>query len=272
VSPLSQSLSYRRSKQNQSASLSVLIITFNEEANIERCLKSIDWANETIVIDSQSTDRTVEICSKFTDKIISHPFANYSDQKNVALAQATEEWILSIDADEELTAELSNEIQSLLKSDPQLDGYKIPRKSIIFGRTFRFSGTQKDRPVRLFRRGAAKFEQPIHEYVALQGPTGELNGQMLHYTYENITSYLSRFDRYTSMEARFLAASRSRVSVIDWLFRPPAMFLKLYVIMQGFRDGFEGFLFCFFSGWYVFVKYVKCMELLNERQIRVDTN
>jgi len=256
----------------QSSTLSAFIIVFNEEKNIERCLTSIRWVDEIVVVDAHSTDRTVEICSKFTDKIISRNFSNYSDQKNFALSKTGGEWLLSLDADEELTEELTHEIKVLLQSNRRCTGYRIHRISYIFGREFRFSGTQNDKPVRLFKRGACEFTQPIHEFAVLQGSAGDLRGEIRHYTYATIASYLSRLDRYTSMEAQFLATKRLRVSVIDWLLRPPAMFFKLYVILQGFRDGFEGFLYCFFSGWYVFVKYVKCRELLRGIRSRADTH
>ncbi len=250
------------------STLSVFLIVFNEEKNIERCLNSIKWVDEIVIVDSHSTDRTVEICRKYTDKIFSRTFSNYSTQKNFALSHITGGWALSLDADEELTEALSCEIKTILQSNPEYDGYRIHRTSYIFGREFHFSGTQNDKPIRLFKKGNGEFIQPIHEFVSLRGPVGKLKGEINHYTYKDIASYLSRLDRYTTMEAEFLAQKRSRVSVIDLLIRPFAMFLKLYVIRQGFRDGFQGFLFCFFSGWYAFVKYVKYLELLRHSQAR----
>lgn len=245
----------------QSSTLSVFLIVFNEENNIERCLNSIKWVDEIVIVDSMSTDHTVQICRKYTDKIFSRVFSNYSDQKNFALSQVTKEWALSIDADEELRPELSSEIKDLLQSNPKHEGYRIHRTSYIFGREFHFSGTQHDKPIRLFRKESGQFTQPIHEFVSIHGSIGDLKGQMNHDTYKDISSYLSRLDRYTTMEAKFLATKRLRINIIDWLIRPFALFLKLYIIKQGFRDGLEGFFFCFFSGWYVFVKYIKCLEI-----------
>lgn len=249
----------------QSTTLSAFLIVFNEEKNIERCLNSIQWVNEIVIVDSNSTDRTLEICRKYTNKIFSRAFSNYSDQKNFALSQITGEWALSVDADEELTEALVDEIKDLLRSHPQHDGYRVHRTSYIFGREFHFSGTQHDKPIRLFKKGSGEFIQPIHEFFSLQGSQCELKGQINHYTYESINSYLLRLDRYTSLEAEFLATKRQKINITDWTIRPFAMFVKLYIIQQGFRDGFEGFLFCFFSGWYVFVKHVKCLELLRRR-------
>lgn len=250
----------------QSSSLSAFLIVFNEEKNIERCLNSIKWANEIVIVDSNSTDRTVEVCQRYTDKIFSREFLNYSDQKNFALSQITGDWALSIDADEELTEALVNEIKDLLQSNPQHDGYRIHRTSYIFGRQFHFSGTQHDKPIRLFKKGRGEFTQPIHEIVSIRGSVGELKNEINHFTYDNISSYFLRLHRYTTMEAEFLATKCQKVNITDWTIRPFAMFLKLYIINQGFRDGFEGFLFCFFSGWYVFVKHVKCLELLRRKQ------
>lgn len=249
----------------QSSTLSAFLIVFNEEKSIERCLNSIKWVNEIVIVDSNSTDRTTQICRKYTNKIFSRAFSNYSDQKNFALSQVSEEWALSIDADEELTEALVNEIKDLLQSNPQHDGYRVHRTSYIFGREFHFSGTQHDKPIRLFVKGRGEFTQPIHEIVSIRGSVGELKNEINHFTYDNISSYFLRLDRYTTMEAEFMAAKRLRVNVTDWLIRPFAMFLKLYIINQGFRDGFEGFLFCFFSGFYVFVKHVKYLELLRRR-------
>ncbi len=250
----------------QAPSLSAFLIVFNEQENIERCLNSIKWADEIVIVDSYSTDRTVEICRKYTDKIFSRVFSNYSDQKNYALSQITGEWALSLDADEELTETLVHEIRMLLQSGPKHDGYRIHRISHIFRREFHFSGTQDDKPIRLFKKGSGEFSQPIHEFISICGSVGELKGQMNHYTYKDINSYLLRLDRYTTMESEFLATKHSHINALDWLLRPLAMFMKLYAIKQGFRDGFEGFLFCFFSGWYVFIKFVKYREALRRGQ------
>ncbi len=251
-----------------STTVSIVLIVYNEEKNIERCLNSVKWADEIIVVDSNSTDRTIQICRKYTDKIFSRTFSNYSDQKNFAVSQTTGEWVLSIDADEELTNALTYEIKTVLQSNPRCDGYRIHRSSSIFGRTFRFSGTQHDKPIRLFRKGKGEFSQPIHEFVSIRGPVCTLKADMNHHTYENISSYLSRLDQYTTREAEFLLAKGVRVSTFDWFARPVGMFLKRYIIHLGFRDGFEGFIFSFFSAVYVLVKYSKHRELLRGRKFR----
>lgn len=251
---------------NKPSILSAFIIVYNEQKNIERCFNSIKWVDEIIVVDSQSTDRTVEICRKYTNKIFHRPFSNYSDQKNYALSQVTGTWALSIDADEELTEPLAEEIRDLLQSNPKCDAYRIRRFSYIFGREFRFSGTQDDKPVRLFRKETAQFVQPIHEVVFIRGSVGELNGRMNHYTYPDMSGYFLRLDQYTKMESEFMLAKGLRVNLIDFILRPPAQFFKLYFVKQGFRDGFQGFLFCFFSSWYVFVKYVKYLKLQRHPQ------
>lgn len=240
--------------------LSVCVIAWNEEKNIGRCLESVRWADEIVIVDNHSTDRTAAICGNYTDKITARRFENYADQKNHALSRATGEWVLSLDADEEVTARLRAEILEIMESDRAFAAYAVPRRSLIFGRWFRFSGTQQDRPVRFFKREGARFEQPVHETVRVPGAVGKLKNPLNHYTYPTISGYLGRLNRYTSMEAAFFEARGRRSGGFDLTARPFLMFIRLFVWKQGFRDGFEGFLFCWFSAFYVFLKYAKHAE------------
>ncbi len=242
--------------------LSAFIITYNEEKNIERCLKSVAWADEIVVVDSSSQDKTLEICKKYKAKTFTRAFTNYADQKNCALSQVTSEWALSLDADEEVTEQLKQEIFATIQDPKALAGYRIPHHPFIFGRKFYFSGTQDAKPIRLFRKACAQYSQPIHEVVQINGEMGILQSPFLHYTYPSIEDYLTRFNRYTSMEAEFLKSKNYQLRVWDFLLKPFLMFVKLFFLKQGFRDGFEGFLFCAFSGWYLFVKYAKYQQLL----------
>ncbi|HXV28477.1 MAG TPA: glycosyltransferase family 2 protein [bacterium] len=247
---------------NAKPRLSVFIITYNEEKNIERCLRSIAWADEIIVVDSFSEDQTVEISKKYSAKVFLRDFTDYADQKNFALSQTTREWALSLDADEEVTEELKDEIMATIQSPAALAGYRIPHHPFIFKRKFFFSGTQDAKPMRLFRKSAARYAQPIHEKVIIQGETGTLKRPFLHYTYETIGDYFQKFNRYTSMEAQLLKDKNHKLRLWDFSLKPFLLFLKLFLLKQGFRDGLEGFLFCAFSGGYVFVKYAKYRELL----------
>jgi len=240
--------------------ISAIIITYNEEKDIERCLKSVSFASEIIVVDSYSTDNTVAICKRYTQRVYLREFKNFSGQKNYALSLANGEWIFSIDADEEVTKELEDEIMETVAKDAFFYGYLVPRRSFIFNREFRYTGTQDDRQIRLFKKDRASFYQPIHEKVKLQGRTGALRGHLNHYTYTTLSEYILRLNRYTSMEAEFLLQKKYRPNFFDVSFKPPLVFLKLYFLKGGFRDGIEGLLFSVLSGAYVFVKYAKCAE------------
>lgn len=248
---------------NQPA-LSVFIITLNEEKNIERCLKSVTWADEIVVVDSFSHDKTLEICRKYKTKTFIRAFTNYADQKNYALSQITREWALSLDADEEVTETLKQEILATIQAPDALAGYRIPHHPFIFGRKFYFSGTQDAKPVRLFRKSSARYTQPIHEIVQIKGEIGTLKSPFLHYTYPDVENYMTRFNRYTSMEAHFLKDKKNPLRWWDLSVKPWLLFLKLFFLRQGFRDGFEGFLFCFLSGCYVLVKHAKYHEMIKE--------
>ena len=241
--------------------LSVFLIVKNEEKNIARCLGSVAWADEIVVVDSGSTDQTVEICRRFTDNVHERPFKNYSDQKNYALSLVSGEWALSLDADEEVGELLKGEILNTVQCAASTTAaYQIPRRSFIFGREFRFTGTQDDRPVRLMRKGRAVFEQPIHEWVKVNGEIGILKNFLTHRTYKDLSDYCERLNRYTSMEADYLVEKSYRIGHGDRQLKPLGMFLKLYLWKQGFRDGCEGFVFSVLSAFYVFLKYAKAAE------------
>lgn len=249
-----------------SLDISVIIITLNEEKNIERCLKSLSsWASEIIVVDSASQDKTLEICKRYTHKIYVKEFLNYADQKNHALSLATKRWIFSVDADEEVTETLQQEIAQIISSTVSLNGYSVLRKSFIFQHPFRYTGTQCDRPLRLFKREKAHFVQPIHEIVQVQGKRGALSGILNHYTYPSISDYMVRFNRYTTMESDYLKTLKYHFKFSDLLLRPIWRFVDLYLLKQGFRDGVPGFIFSVLSSFYVFIKYNKYWESTNLR-------
>ncbi len=242
--------------------ISVFIIVYNEEEAIERCLESVSWADEIIIVDSCSQDKTVEICKRHTDKIYQREFSDFADMKNFALSKVSNEWALSIDADEECTQELRAKIEEILnKPDTEVDGFFIKRKSRIFDRWFRFAGTQNDYQMRLFRAKAARYFQPIHEKVTISGKTSCIREPMLHYTYDTMADYMERLDRYTSLEAEFLFTKKEGFILLKLICLPFFRFVNLYVLNQGFRDGIQGFLFSVFSGFYDFAKYSKLIRL-----------
>jgi len=244
--------------------LSAVVITRNESVRIDDCLRSARLiADEIVVVDSGSSDDTVVRARKLADKVLARPFDDYASQKNFAVAQASGDWILSLDADERVTPALAAEIRAVIERGGALaDVYRIRRRSKIFGRVFRFTGTQDDRPARLFRRGCARFEGIIHETLRTEGATADLRRVLTHDTYADTKDYMTRLNRYTSMEAeRFVAERRTPVRG-GLCLRPPAMFLKLYLYKLGFLDGLEGFTFSYLSAYYVFLKHAKHRWLL----------
>jgi glycosyltransferase involved in cell wall biosynthesis len=244
--------------------VSAIIITYNEKDNIAKCLNSIRWVDEIIIVDSLSEDGTVEICKKYTANIYKKAFTDFSEMKNFALSKATGDWVLSIDADEEVNDGLYAEIQERLKDETSdVDGYFIPRKSYIFKRWFNFSGTQDDFKMALFKRTKVRFYQPIHEIVHIEGKTTRLSNYLNHYTYPSISGYIKRFNFYTTLEAKFMYEKGIKPNGFSLYLKPLAMFIRLYIFKQGFRDGIEGFIFSVLSSFYVFTKYFKLYEQLN---------
>jgi glycosyltransferase involved in cell wall biosynthesis len=248
--------------------ISVFIIVKDEEKNIGRCLESVRWADEIVVVDSCSTDSTVEICRKYTDKVYINEFTDYAGQKNFALSKTTGNWALSIDADEEVTPELRKAIEKVvLEDNGDISGYFIKRRSCIFGRWFKFCGTQDDYQIRLFRKGRAEYYQPIHEKIRLEGASGVIEQPLLHYTYDGATEYIDRLNVYTTMEAGHIMSAGKIPRIWDFVLRPVGKFIKLYFLKQGFRDGMEGFLFSALSGYYDLVKYAKLHEMIKKNDL-----
>ena len=245
------------------ARVSVLIVARDEEANLAGCLESARWADEVVVVvDRSSVDRTEAIARAGADRVAVRAFDDFAAQRNAALDLATGDWVLAVDADERITPELAEEVRRAI-DDPGLSalGYQVPIRSVVLGRRFGYSGTQDDRPLRLFRRDAGRWTGEVHETVDLAGKAGQLAGALEHRTLPDLHAFLDKLNFYTDLEARrFLAEGRPwRWS--DLLARPFWTFLKLYLGKQGFRDGPEGFAFCGLSGFSVAVRHWKHREL-----------
>jgi len=180
--------------------LSVAMIAMNEEANLPRTLESVRWADEIVIVDSGSKDRTIEIAQSFGAKTSYHAFAGHGEQKNVALDLCTSDWTLLLDADEVLSPELQSEIQALLASEPKYAAYWIPRLNLILGRWMRHGGFYPDRKLRLFRRGAARLSEGVgpHSTPLFAGPTGRLRRDILHHAYPDLNTYLEHMNRYST--------------------------------------------------------------------------
>jgi glycosyltransferase involved in cell wall biosynthesis len=248
--------------------LSVAIITRNEEANLERTLGSVSWADEIVVVDSGSSDRTEEIARGFGCRFFCEEWKGFAAQKNSALEKCACDWILSLDADESLSDELATEIRELLKGDPPLDGYALCRRNLFLGRWMRFGGFYPDPKLRLFRRGAAGFEaRPVHETLqfvgnAVTGPkAGRLKGDMVHNAYPTLQAYIAHMDRYST-----LGAAPAQRRLLRWGFavnvvlNPVATFVYSYFFRLGFLDGREGLLLHAYHSVYVSWKYAKAWE------------
>ena len=244
------------------------MIAMNEEANLPRTLESVKWADEIVVVDSGSRDRTVEIAESFGAKTSYHAFGGHGEQKNVALDLCTSDWTLLLDADEVLTPELQREIQELLAGEPKFDAYWIPRLNLYFGRWIRHGGFYPDRKMRLFQRGMARLSEGAgpHSTPQFAGPTGRLKGDMLHYAYPTMGIYLEHMDRYSSDIAPLLC-KRGKVSssagafVWNAVLNPVATFVYNYFFRLGFLDGREGLILHINHSVYVHWKFIKAWRL-----------
>lgn len=247
-------------------SLSVCIITRDEEANILRTLQSVkSFADEIIVVDSGSTDKTVALAKSCGAKVFLEEWKGFARQKNSALDKATGEWILSLDADEEVSPELAASIRALLKSPqaaPAFDGYMVARRNTYLNRWIKRSGYYPDRKLRLVRRGVTRFEdRAVHEDMKMKGETGRLEGDLIHHAYPSLESFIEHANRYSSLGAGMVVAERSAgFSFLDIIVRPWAAFVYRYFFRGGFLDGREGLLVHLIHAEYVSWKYAKAWE------------
>jgi len=244
-------------------SLSIVIITLNEEANLARTLQSVAWADEIVVLDSGSTDRTHEIAVSFRAKFFSESWKGFAAQKNSALQKASSDWILSLDADEEVEPALAQEIREILAKNSAESGFWIPRKNFFLGRWIQHGGFYPDPKLRLLRRGAGAFEERlVHEDIRVQGTTGKLRNNLLHHAYPTLDSYLEHMNRYSSLGAEMATAKKGRAgfSFVDIVIRPRLTFFYNYVLRAGFLDGREGLLLHLYHAGYVSWKYAKAWE------------
>jgi glycosyltransferase involved in cell wall biosynthesis len=245
----------------------VAIVAKNEAANITRTLTSVAWADEIVLVDSGSTDSTIEIAKSFGAKVYQESWKGYGPTVNSALDKCGSEWILNLDADEELTPELAQEIQSLLNGQPELNAYMIPRLNLIFGRWMHHGGLYPDHKLRLFRRGAARLREDTEPHATPKTleKTGKLTRDMLHYQYPTIDMYIEHMHRYSSATIPlFLHKGRTSASLFPFLvntvLNPTATFIKNYIFRLGFLDGREGLIFHLNHSIYVNWKFVKAWK------------
>lgn len=245
--------------------LSAVIITRNEEANLRRCLESVSFADELIVVDSDSTDKTTSIAREMGAKVYSNEWKGYGAAKQEGVNQARGQWILSIDADEQIPSELAKEIVKTIKSSNGTAGFYINRKSMFLGRWILHCGWYPDYVLRLFQRDKGRFDEAIvHEKVVADGEIGFLKGEILHYSYPDLESYMQKFNRYTTLGAEEEFRKGNKSGYFSVLIKPPVAFIKYYIIKLGFLDGLEGFILSVLSSMSVFVKYTK-LRALNKK-------
>jgi hypothetical protein len=246
------------------------VVAKDEGHNLADCLASASWADvRVVVVDPASGDDTLEVARRHADVVAVRTFDDFASQRNFALALASGDWVLSIDADERVTPDLAREIRRVV-SDPEnpYPGFRVPIRSVILRRDFAYSGTQHDRPLRLFRRDRGYWTGLVHETVALDGPAGSVAGVLRHHSLPDMPVFLRKIDHYTTLEARGLAGSNRPFRTIDLALRPAWTFFKLYVMKQGFRDGLEGFMFCVLSGVSAAVRAWKHRELTRAAGMR----
>jgi glycosyltransferase involved in cell wall biosynthesis len=252
--------------------VSAIVVCFNEQDRIADCLESLRWCDEIVVVDSFSTDRTPEICRRYTERFYQRAWTGYREQKAYAHSLATEHWVLSVDSDERVTAELKQEIlDSLARDGDEYAGYAVPRLVYYLRRWWWRGGWYPDYDVRLFRRERATWggSEP-HEKILVDGRVRRLRNPLEHYTYRNIDDHIQRINCFTSISSGELKKAGRRWRRSDVILRPAVRFVRSYILQRGFMDGFPGFYVALSSAVYVFLKYAKLWELELEEKNKID--
>jgi glycosyltransferase involved in cell wall biosynthesis len=241
--------------------LSVAIVVLNEEERMRACLESVVWADEIVVVDAGSSDKTMAVAREFTDRAMFRAWDGYGAQKNFALGQCRGDWLLSIDADERVPDALREEIQATIRSDRREVGYYLPRKNVFEGRWVRHGGLYPDWQLRLFRRRRGAFlERAVHESVRADGPTGRFSAALVHESYRGIGDAVARLNRYSDLAAADLARAGRGGSLWDLLARPAWRFVGMYLLRAGFLDGWRGLVLAALHAHYVFLRAAKVRE------------
>ena len=241
--------------------LSVIIITRNEERNIDACIRSVSWAEQIVVVDTGSTDRTIEIASTLTKFVGFLPGAGFVEAKRVALNQCEHPWVLWLDADERVPEELARDIQHAIAVPGIVVAFEFPRRAFFLGKWIKHCGWYPGYVTRLFMKDHAAFsDNRVHEKLIIDGTTGRLTHDLLHYTDDSLEHYFTKFNTYTTLAAEELIEEKFQVKLSDLVLRPPLTFLRMYVAKAGFLDGLHGLVLCVLSAGYVFVKYAKTWQ------------
>jgi glycosyltransferase involved in cell wall biosynthesis len=242
--------------------LTVTIVTWNEEERLRECLESVAWADEIVVVDAESADKTVQLAREFTDRVWVRPWPGFAGQKNAALEHARGAWVLSLDADERVTPELRDRITRVLDANGPADGYRIPRRNIFWGAWVQHGGLYPDYQLRLFRRGAGRFvEDAVHESARVDGRVERLAEPLLHHSYRDLEDFVARSNRYSSLAAREWLGHGRGAGMLDLIIRPLGRFCSMYLVQGGFLDGWRGLVLAVLYAHYVFLRTAKACEL-----------
>lgn len=245
--------------------ISCFVVCCNEEKHIRRCLTSVSWCDEIIVIDSGSTDRTLEIAREYTDKVIHREWSGYVNQKRAGLEQCTQEWVLNIDADEEVSPELRREIEQIVTDGSSFDGYYMNRVVYYLGQWWRKGGWYPEFRLRLCRRSVTTWGgRDPHEKAIVPGAAAFLSGELHHYTYEDVTDHVARLNAHSSSAALSLLSEGQTSSLPKILVNPLIRFVKFYFLRKGYREGMPGLMVAILESHYVFLKYLKLWELVRK--------
>lgn len=242
--------------------LSAIVTSFNEALNIKECLESVSFADEVLLVDSFSTDETVELARQVPGvRLLQREYFGSAAQKNWAMDQTTHPWILIVDADERVTPGLSREIVALLERGPDASYYSIRRRNLFLDRLIRHSGWSTDKVVRLVRRGAARYpRRRVHADIEVDGPAPTLEHGLLHYTFRSLRQYLEKLHRYAEWGAADAFRKGKRAGAVELLLRPAWRFVRMYVFQAGFLDGRHGLVLCTLQAYGVFLKWAKLWE------------
>ncbi len=262
-------MGYIMNKLSDSMKISAVILTYNNESEIRDCLESITWADEILILDSNSADATVKICKEFTDRIFNEPFATFGQLRNKVLSLVSHEWVFSLDTDERVTSEARTELERIIEKGPQAQVYFIPRRNFIFGRWLSHGGFYPDyRQPQFFHKDALRYvsEDDVHEGFKITGKTGYFKNPILQYPFKNLNHYLSKMERYSSLMAKKMLKKGKRFHFYQLFTHPFYSFLKIYILKRGFLDRFPGLLLAMLYSYYTFLKYIKFWELAQTKK------
>ncbi len=245
--------------------IAAVVLTRDEERNIEDCLASLAWADRRVVFDSFSTDRTVELARQAGAEVIQHPFENYAQQRNAALDRVDAAWIFFVDADERVTPELAEEVRAVTGGDRPEVAWWVPRHNYIFGRLTWGAGWYPDYQLRLVRQGCARWERPVHEVAVVDGPEGYLEHPLIHYNYTDLADFIARQERYTDYDARILLEQGVRPRFYTPCSQALRHFWWRFVTLRGIRDGLHGLRLSLLMAYYEGVKYRRLGRMVKGR-------